>query len=340
MHVKNCESPNFAPCWDEVCPLSDGCDRSSFARLRTLKTDWLTCLECGSSFGTSRKPHFLSRLFDIPRTARRMLLRNTDDSHRLSQHRSLELTSSQRIYSRYAEMLTKQAVDLQRWYDSMALDVQRRRAAGVSPGMRCLFISGGPGLLAQHFKQELDCEVVTTEFSPLTALSMSETLGLDARQYDLNTDTLSQVVDGSFDFIDVESVLDFCLDKQKFVDDLIEVCHDGTVVLVSLDHGTLGYFLTWMFDDYVPLRLENIFSFTSFMQSKGFKPIFTFKNKYLSVPFRFQQAMSSGSRRIRMAFLWRIPFLMVYGLKAFIPPTRVNRSWHSVKRGIFLVYAP
>jgi 2-polyprenyl-3-methyl-5-hydroxy-6-metoxy-1,4-benzoquinol methylase len=79
-------------------------------------------------------------------------------------------------------------------------------------GKRILVISGGPGIFAKKLAEF--SEVVVTEYSPETVNQMKTELGLNVVKFDYKTDRIEDVVEGKFDFIYMESSINFCEDQE------------------------------------------------------------------------------------------------------------------------------
>ena len=302
------------------------CGAHDWERVNTLKHRWHCCNECNSVF-TQRKDRYL---FSSPLLAAPLRLLNALflkklrflETDFLREQRVIEDESVR--YSQYARFL-QSGSGLDPWKKALESQLERLdRLAIEYRGKRILCISGGPGIFAKKLSEFSD--VVVTEFSAETVQMMREHLGLNAVRYDLNSDSLEDVVSGKFDLVIAESVVNFCNDQKRFVQSLAAILNDGAVVFISNDTASLGYMLTWQFEDYIPTTFLHNEAFLSlFFQTGRFRLIGKYQNKYNSYWYRVRM----GGWKNKIVYLFRTPFWILYGGIALLPWKNLNRKWWS-----------
>jgi 2-polyprenyl-3-methyl-5-hydroxy-6-metoxy-1,4-benzoquinol methylase len=299
------------------------CGASDWERINTLKHWWYCCNECNSVFARMKDRY----LFSSPILAMPIKLLNSLfhekvrflESDFLREQAVIEDESVR--YSQYARLL-KSGSGLDPWNNALESQFARLDRLGIEyRGKRILCISGGPGVFAKKLSEY--SEVVVTEFNSDTVKMMKEYLGLSAVQYDLNSDMLEHVVSGKFDLVIAESVINFCADQRSCVHSLKNILNDNAVVLISNDTASLGYMLTWQFEDYIPTTFIHNEAFLGlFYQAGGFSLIGKYQNKYNSYLYRVR----TGGWKNKIAYLLRTPFWILYGGIALLPWKNVNRK--------------
>ena len=307
----------------DKCPV---CDATDWEKINTYKHHWYSCNECNSVFA-KRKDRYLFSFAPV-RAFIKLLNRLSGGRLRFLEVdflRDQEVIKDESLrYSRYAGLL-KSASGLNPWNEALELQFTRLDQSGIEyRGRRILCISGGPGIFAKKLSEYSD--VVITEFNDDAVRMMKEQLGLDAVRYDLNADRLENVVDGMFDLVVAESVINFCVDQKSFVASIRKILNNDAVVLISNDTASLGYMLTWQFEDYIPTTfLHNEAFLGLFYQTGSFSLVGKYQNKYNSYWYRVR----TGGWRNKVNYLIRTPFWLLYGGVALLPWKNLNRKWWS-----------
>lgn len=305
------------------CPV---CDAVDWERINTLKHWWYCCNECNSVFTRPKNRY----LFSFPFLAAPLRLLNMLALNKL-RFLETDFLREQRViedesvrYSQYARFL-KSGSGLDPWTKALDIQFERFDRLGIEyRGKRILCISGGPGIFAKKLSEY--SEVVVTEFSSDTVKMMKEYLGLNSLRYDLNSDRLEDVVSGKFDLVIADSVINFCNDQKRFVQSLTTILNEKAVVFISNDTASLGYMLTWQFEDYIPTAFVHNQAFLSlFFQTGRFRLIGKYQNKYNAYRYR----LGTGGWKNKIAYLFRTPFWILYGGIALLPWKNLNRKWWS-----------
>jgi len=223
---------------------------------------------------------------------------------------------------------------LKSWKDSVNQQLARFEKAGfVLSGKRVLQISGGPGVLAKYLSE--NNEVVVTEFSEKTVMAMQQTLGLNAVCYDLNSHDLRKIFDRKFDFLIIESVVNFCDDLDGFISSLVNILEDDAQIFITNDCFSLGYAMSWQFEDYIPSNFVSQGMFLSAFNKKGcFEVQYVDENRYNAFWYRF----NNSGWKSRVVYIFRIPFWIVYSLLAQKPSSNLNRKFWSRNVLYFMRY--
>jgi hypothetical protein len=114
--------------------------------------------------------------------------------------------------------------------------------------------------------------------------------------------------------------------KRGFIEGLIKILKDNSMVLVNNDTATLGYMLTWQFADYIPTRFVNNEAFLKmFFQNGDFQLEDRFDTKYNAYWYR----INIGGWKNKVCYLFRTPFWILYAAAALLPWKNLNRKWWS-----------
>ena len=115
-----------------------------------------------------------------------------------------------------------------------------------------LDVSGGSGVFVKRLMQYGARDVMNTEFSQAAVSYSINSLGISASKYDLNTDKIIDVIgDGKkFDIVMLRGCIEFCDSLEKLANDLKEITHKKSVIILTFIAPTLGSALRTSFDQY------------------------------------------------------------------------------------------
>ena len=237
-------------------------------------------------------------------------------------------------YENYSEFLKNNNSKLDIWKKSVPKQIDRLKRAGIDyKNKKILIISGGPGILAKYLSKYSD--VTITEFSQKTVDAMKKYLNLNAYKFDLNKDELSNILNDKYDLIYAESVVNFSKDINKFVSSICSLLNHNGSIIISNDSFSLGYAMSWQFEDYIPTNFPNQSTFLSYFYRNGnFNILRTEENKYNSFIYR---TFVGGWKSI-ITNLFRLPFWVFYIIKANRPFTNLNTKLWSQNIIYYLNY--
>ena len=302
------------------------CDFNKFDRINSYKHYWLSCSGCGSTRGTRKKRYFFS-YFPFNLIINILYFASFKRANFLIKDyliEKLEVQSGSR-YDTYADFILNDE-KLEIWKDSQIDYLNRLKDKGFKlEDQRILILSGGPGLLAKSLSEKN--EVVVTEFSEKIVNAMQNKLGLTVIKFDLNEDILEDKVKGEFDIIIAVSVANFCNDLPKLVKSLMSKLRPNGKICVSNDDFSLGYALTWQFEDYIPTNFPAQHAFLNLFhqQKREISKVETDENFYNAYLYR----LSIGGWKNKICYIFRTPFWLFYGLLAHKPFQNINNKMWS-----------
>ena len=117
-------------------------------------------------------------------------------------------------------------------------------------GKSILDLSGGNGVFVNEFKKMGARSVAHTEFSRDAVRYAKENLKINSSLYDINSDTLKNLFEEKFDIIMLRGCIEFCDNFKQFSEQLVEISHKNTIVILTFINPTLGVALRTQFDQY------------------------------------------------------------------------------------------
>ena len=136
-------------------------------------------------------------------------------------------------------------------------------------GKRILDISGGNGIVAKELMKE-GAEVVLTEVNDKAIEYAQKVLGIETYKFDFQGDNLSNIVKGKFDIVLLRAALMFCLDLDRFMNDLVKVLNPGAVIVMQYCViPTLGVYLRTQNDSYSYLALYQPVTIINVSKQRG-----------------------------------------------------------------------
>ena len=304
------------------------CNSTNIERVNTYKHYWFSCKDCGTAY-SERKDHYpLSSAVcsKIIKGVNKLAFNKLKFLERIYLPIDSVREDESKYYSQYKELLKNNDTSLKSTEIQQFKDISKYLAnVGIDfSGKKVLMISGGPGICPKAIS-EVAKELVVTEYSLETVKAMKKYLGLDAIQFDLNSDKLDDTFKGrKFDIVIASAVLGFCLDLRKFSDSLEKILSDDGVVFISHGAPTLGQMLFYQWDEYTALVMYKRETYLKvFNEHSGFKKIGEFDHNYEIFFFRLRQAGWKGL----ILYLFTAPFWILYGLIALFFNRGINKDF-------------
>lgn len=302
-----------------ICPI---CRSDDHVKINTYKHLWYVCNDCSSAFSQRKEKYLFSGRFY--QFLFRILNKLAGGRLAFIERNFLRVESvvsdQSQYYSKYAKYLADDDPVLNNWKAGFLEILKRLNELEIDPrNKKILFISGGPGIVAKQFEQ-FTKHITVTEFEQQTVDAMQKYLGLKSVKYDLNLDNLSTLFSGTFDIVFINSVINFSLYPKSFIAQLKAILNKNGIVYVNNDTATLGYMLTWQFDEYTPLSILHPEAFLRLFQATGFRKVEMFKHRYNCYLYR----LSKGGWKNKIVYALRTPFWILYGIPAWFK--NINRE--------------
>jgi SAM-dependent methyltransferase len=278
----------------DSCP---SCARTSGIAVDSYKHRWWTCWHCGTTRRTRRRDTLFARAVPV-RLARRTLPTRLAD---LLYPVEDVIADERHFYDYYAGASALEPSST-KWAEQIETVTTRLREHGASfEGREVLDVSGGPGFLTAHFLAHGARRAVVTEFSRDAVAGMVRQLGVDAVEFDYQSNRLPDVVSGPFDVVVIDYSINFCLDLAAFTTSLREVVRPGGYVYISWVHPTMGCFLRWQFDEYTYNALFTVEVMDAAFAKAGFRV----RAQMTDEPYDYRAGLNLGKRILVDAFgLW------------------------------------
>ncbi len=150
-----------------------------------------------------------------------------------------------------------------------------------------LDVSGGSGVFVKQLQSYGALETWNTEYSKPAVEYSKRVLGIPAFHYDLNQHKLSSIIekDQKFDIIMLRGCIEFCENLGDLAQDLLNVTHAHSKIILTFIDPTLGASLRTQFDDHnikecrPPNIVKKVFSSVGF-NTKVETEMFLFDRNY------------------------------------------------------------
>lgn len=218
--------------------------------LDTFKHRWIICQETGNAYSIKKKPGMVHRLIQLYKGRKRR--KNSYaiyDYFTSPSHIQWSLEESQKVIK---EIFTLHKIDLQ--------------------GKRILDVSGGNGHVADELRK-LGAGVVLTEVNDTAIEYARNTLHVETYKFDFQEDKISKVVTGKFDIVLLRAAIMFCVDMERFLNDLEQLLTPGAIVVMQYCVvPTLGVLLRTQDDEYSYLALYQPETLIEFCERHRIRP--------------------------------------------------------------------
>lgn len=279
---------------------------------------WIQCNDCNNVFRTRKNKYLIENLFPIV-LAKRMLKKLIIDQLYPMQ----DVIEDEKIFYNYYYELSKVPIEKTK-YDSLPAkfdSIFKKYNIDLS-GKKVLDISGGPGYLSKYLKDKCK-KIMVTEFSEYAVKGMTQHLGIEAVKFDYNKDKIDEVIKERFDIILIEYSINFCNDLDDFVRRLDKISAPGVFIYVSFVPPTLGCCLRWQHDEYTYNILYHPESMLRIFIQNGF----SIQDRFSNGEYGFMEGLSWK------VLLLRLPFILLYKLKALKKKNSINRELIQKNRG-------
>jgi tRNA A58 N-methylase Trm61 len=173
-------------------------------------------------------------------------------------------------------------------------------------GKRILDISGGNGYFAKMLGK-YGAKIAMTEYNEKSVEYARNIFQIEAVKFDFNQDCISSLFKGTFDLVLLRAAIMFCLNPRKFLDDLKEIIHKDTLIIVyDSVLPTLGAFLRWQLDDYTYLILYRPETLEKVFEKQGFGLVF--REKHTPYAYNLGWGMLGGL----LGLIYEIPARLKY----------------------------
>jgi ubiquinone/menaquinone biosynthesis C-methylase UbiE len=137
--------------------------------------------------------------------------------------------------------------------------------------LRILDVSGAPGFLAKYLSDK-GHQVVVTEFSAEVCEKMTSKLGIDSICFDYQEHDISQLTSTKFDLVIINFSLNYCLDFNRFINNLSNILNKEARVLINCVLPSIGTINGWTaFFNYPYLVLRGEDELVKTAKEAGFK---------------------------------------------------------------------
>ena len=171
----------------------------------------------------------------------------------------------------YEYYLKEGKADLSQWESEFDIFLQYMNSKVCLNEMKLLDISGEPGLFGYKAeKNPLFKEVMITAYSENVSSRIMNKFGVKCLKYDYQTDQLSKLLSQKYNLVTIRSSINFCLNVNDFVKDLINCLDEEGYVYVTFYEPSLGVALRWQYDDYTYLKLYTNDTIEKYFTQNGF----------------------------------------------------------------------
>lgn len=241
------------------------CNSGDLVKLNTYKHYWYKCNSCNCVERSKKNKYFFDGI--LPGFVKKRL--PTYFNYLLSD----EYFDPAKItlnYDYYAKLGDLNVVSKSKWNGEANIVHNRIMSYNIDiKGKDLLDISGGPGFVAESFK-EFANYVLLTEYSAKAVEGMQRFLSVDVKKYDYNSDDITAVTSRKFDIIFIRFSINFCFDLNKFCADIKKIIKPGGVVYIEHVEPNKGCILRWQFDGYTYNILYDVGEFAKIFERNGF----------------------------------------------------------------------
>lgn len=274
------------------------CQSTDSQFVRTYKHEWEVCTECHTSYRNTREKFPIQNWLPGPLI-------------KLLPYKLKELLIPNKYFSkteadqyRYYQDIAARGIAETKWEGELRAFNELCREFGLNlENRRVLDMSGGPGFRGKEISKVAD-HVAITEFNADAARGMAESLGMDVRKFDYNTDDLERVfADERFDIVLIRHSIGYCTDLDKFILSLKKILNPHAAVQISFPEPTLGFYLRWQLLEYNYTSLYSFKALKERFEANGFRLEKTKKTvSPLTTPYP-QKSRGAVYKRLLLAWI-------------------------------------
>jgi len=246
------------------------CKSNNIREINTYKYNWYLCFDCGSA--SSRKKDFYAFSFLSP-------IINIVSKKKENFHNKMSLLIGDKAIKQNSSTMYDYFMDDNHveWTLNSVQEFKERIIQKYNidaNNKEILDISGGNGYFINEFKKD-GANITFTEFNESAVKFVNDKFGFDTYKFDINEDSIDKTIGNKkFDIIFLRGVIMFSKNIDKFLNDLKELMHSQTVIIIN--HSvipTIGTLIKTQYDEYNYFMLYSSYFLQNKIQKLDFKII-------------------------------------------------------------------